>query len=67
MYSRLNQHISVNNILATEQYGFRRVWATEQAAFMIINGIFQAWNIKLQVFEFFCNLTKAFDCVNHDI
>ena len=25
MYCRLNQHLQTNNILATEQYGFRKV------------------------------------------
>ena len=47
MYSRLNQHLSINTILATEQYGFRKDRSTEQAAYTLINGILQAWNNKL--------------------
>jgi hypothetical protein len=62
MYSRLNQHLIINNILATERYGFRKDRSTE-----LINGILQAWNSKLQVAGIFCDLAKAFDCVNHDI
>jgi len=67
MYSRLNQHLSINNILAMEQYGFRKDWSTVCAAYTLINRILQAWNSKLQVVGIFCDLAKAFDCVNHDI
>ena len=67
MHSRLNEHISTNNILATQQYGFRKDWSTELAAYTLINGIRQAWNSKLQVVGIFCELAKAFDHVNHDI
>jgi hypothetical protein len=49
MYSRLNQHLIINKILATEQYGFRKDRSTDHAAYTLINGILQAWNNKLQV------------------
>jgi uncharacterized protein YutD len=67
MYSRLNQHLITNNILAMEQFGFRKDRSTEHAAYTLVNGIFQAWNNKLQVAGIFCDLTKAFDYVNHGI
>jgi hypothetical protein len=67
MYSRLNQHLITNNVLATEQFGFRKNRSTEHAAYTLVNGIFQAWNSKLQVAGIFCDLAKAFDSVNHDI
>ena len=47
MHSRLNQHLSINTILATGQYGFRKDQSTEHAAYTLINGILQAWNNKL--------------------
>jgi uncharacterized protein YutD len=67
MYSRLNQHLSINNIPGTEQYGFRKDRSTEHAAYSLINGILQAWKNKLLVVGIFCELTKAFDYVNHDM
>ena len=33
MYSRLNHHLKANNILATEQYGFRKGLSTEHTTF----------------------------------
>ena len=33
MHSRLNQHLQTNNILVTEQYGFRKGLSTEQATY----------------------------------
>jgi hypothetical protein len=67
MYSRLNQHLIVNNILAAEQYGFRKGRSTDHAAYTLITGILQAWNSKLQVVGIFCDLAKAFNCMSHDI
>ena len=67
MYSRLNQHLITNNILATEQFGFRKNQSTEHATYTLVNGILQAWNNKLQVAGIFCDLAKAFDSVNYDI
>jgi hypothetical protein len=66
MYSRLNQDLIINNILTMEKYGFRKDRSTEHANYTLINGILQAWNSKLQVAGIFCDLAKAFNCVNHD-
>jgi len=63
----LYQHINQNNILATEQYGFRNNSSTEKASFKLINEILLALNNKLTVGGIFCELEKAFDSVNHDI
>jgi hypothetical protein len=66
IYSRVH-HIDVNNILAQEQYGFRTKSSTELATYNLINNILLALNSKLSVGGLFCDLTKAFDCVNHDV
>ena len=53
-------------MLVTEWYGFRKDQSTEHAAYTLINGILQGWNSKLQVVGIFCDLAKAFNCVNRD-
>jgi len=57
----------MNNILVQEQFGFRTQHSTEQAAFFLINSILTAMNNNQIVGGIFCNLQKAFDCVNHKI
>jgi len=57
----------MNNILVEEQYGFRIHSSTEQAAFTLINSILTAMNNNQMVGGIFCDLQKAFDCVNHKI
>jgi hypothetical protein len=67
MYCRLNQHLRINNILVGEQYGFRKGLSTEYAAHSLTNSILTAWHNKLYVGGIFCDLTKALDCVDHNI
>jgi hypothetical protein len=67
MQARLLGHFNSHNILSKEQYGFRSNLTTENATFTITNEILNAINNKLWVGGIFCNLKKAFDCVNHNI
>ena len=57
----------MNNILVQEQYGFQIHSSPEQAAFTLINSILTAMNNNQMVGGIFCDLQKAFDCVNHKI
>jgi hypothetical protein len=65
VYARLFSYIEDNNILVSEQYGFRAHCSTEKAAFTLIDKILTALNNKFTVGDIFCDLQKAFDCVNH--
>jgi hypothetical protein len=69
IYTRLNKHITSNKILAKEQYGFRSTsnTSTEKAIYQLTNKILKALDNKEWVGGIFCDLSKAFDCVNHDI
>ncbi|PNF37508.1 hypothetical protein B7P43_G14331 [Cryptotermes secundus] len=67
IYQRLLQHIEGNNILVNEQFGFRPTTSTDNASYKLINEIMKAMNEKKVVGGIFCDLQKAFDCVNHDI
>jgi hypothetical protein len=66
IYERLFSHIE-NNILLSKQYGFRAHSSTEKAAFTLSDKILTALNNKCTVGGIFCDLQKAFDCVNHTI
>ena len=67
VYARLLDHITTNSILINEQYGFRTWYSTEQASFSLTNNILTAMNNNLKIGGIFCDLQKAFDCVNHKI
>jgi len=56
IHTRLYQHINQNDILATEQYGFKNNPSTEIASFKLINEILLALNNKITVGGIFCDL-----------
>ena len=65
MYSRLSQHLFVNKIIASEQFGFRKNSSTETAIYTLKN-ILKALDERSQI-GIFCELAKAFDHLNNDI
>ena len=67
IYVRLLDHIHTNCILVNEQYGFRTRSSTEQATFSLINNVLTAMNNNLKIGGIFCDLQKAFDCMDHKI
>jgi hypothetical protein len=67
IYARILDHIITNSILVNDQYGFRTCCSTELANFSLINNILTAMNNNLKIGGIFCELQKAFDCVNYEI
>jgi len=63
MHSRLSQHLHTNNTLVTEQYGFRKGISTCR----LTDSVFKSINQRMNVGGNFCDLAKAFDCMNHEI
>jgi hypothetical protein len=67
IYDRLLKHIEINNILAVEQFGFRTSSSTEKASYKLIDDILNVLNNRMMVGGIFCDIQKAFNCVNHNI
>jgi hypothetical protein len=64
---QLYEHSIKNNILAEEQFDFKSKSAKNDAIYKLTKEILIALNNKLMVGGLFCDLEKAFDCVNHEI
>jgi len=67
MQTRLLKHLTDHNILSKEQYCFRTNLKTDNATHQLTNETLNALNNNLLIGGIFCNLEKAFDCVNHKI
>jgi hypothetical protein len=65
MFNRLNQHLQVNGILIPEQFGYRKGISIEKPIFNLVDNI--SLDQQLQIGGIFYDLTKAFDCVYHEI
>jgi hypothetical protein len=67
IYKRLYDHVTHYKILANEQYGFKNNHSTDKAVYDLTNNILKALDDNQLVGGIFCDLTKAFNCFNHDI
>jgi len=62
LYNRLIEYLNNNNnILNSQQFGFRKNLATEDAIFRLTHEILNALNSKIMVGSIFFDLAKAFD------
>ena len=64
---RLLNHLEVHNILANEQYAYRKSKGTDLAITDFIKNILGNFDNNHVTIAVFLDLTKAFDCVRHDI
>jgi len=67
LYKRIYYHLTLNNILVKEQFGFKCNSSTEIAIYTLLNNMLSFLNNRIIVGGLFCDLQKAFDCLNYDI
>ena len=66
-YEQLSDYFLSNNLFSAQQYGFRKNSSTELAALELIDRLLaQLKNHKIPI-NFYIDLAKAFDSLNHDI
>jgi hypothetical protein len=67
LYNRLIEYLNINNILNSQQFGFRKGLATEDAIFKLLHEILNALNNKEMVGSIFFDLAKVFESVDHSV
>ena len=67
MFNRLNQHLQVNGILVPEHFGYRKGTSIKKPIFNLVDNILTSLDHRIQIGGIFCDLTKVFDCVHHEI
>lgn len=65
--SRMVEYLESNCLIRDCQYGFRNKRSTEMAITRSIKFILEALDGSQRCTSIFCDLSKAFDCLRHDI
>jgi hypothetical protein len=67
MHSQIQQYFNKNKLLFESQYGFRPEHSTELAALEVIDRILTQMDNNEICINLFLDLSKAFDCLDHDV
>jgi hypothetical protein len=59
MLRALSRRLCTNNILVTEQHGFREVISSKNATFRLKGSVFKSFSQKMHVGFIYCDLAKA--------
>lgn len=67
IYEEINSYLEKHELLCNEQKGFRRNKSINLAVYEFIQNIVLQIDNRTPVSAVFCDMTQAFDCVDHDI
>jgi hypothetical protein len=67
IHNRLIDYLEKNNLLCNEQFGFRKNLGTQSALSSFVNSILQSLDESQYTAGIFCDLSNAFDCVDHSL
>ena len=67
MVTRLMDYLSTHSILTDAQYGFRPKFSPDLAIHDLCQNMYNALDGKMFQITVFCDFTKAFDTISHDI
>jgi hypothetical protein len=64
---QLTRYFEENNLLSSCQYGFRKNRMTRCAIYDLVSQVIEGLDSSVEVAGVFCDLSSAFDCVDHRI
>jgi hypothetical protein len=66
IFNQLLSHFIFNKLFHNKQFGFTKGRNTTDAGIALMKHVYDAWEGKSDALGIFCDLSKAFDCVEHE-
>lgn len=67
IFNQLSYFFEVYNLLSSQQFGFKKGCSTMSAIDALVQEIIEAFEKREFAWATFCDLSKAFDCVDHNM